>query len=206
MRTFVSMFVAGLLIFSAWLANADKKIEFVDTSTVYRQCEYTKQGRSPYYGHYGYVITTPENYMVFPRFEDVQKTNELAVFMPCTIAQNVVGPAVYGQLDEALYGVEGVIRMEVQPRMINGIRYDLAMSKKVITQFLQKRGEVFETKEVSLALPAFEIDVTKPVELKILTIEGQKVMYQFTTGQGNDVIDDMIKSLREVNPHDHPGQ
>ena len=110
---------------------------------------------------------------------------------------------------EAQYERQGLIRLEVIPRNyepFGGATADLEAFRRLTAAALNTEGESFTIEDLSLAKPAFRVHVTAPLPLIQTVIEGEKVMYMFTSAPGNQALESIVTNLSELMPHDDPGQ
>lgn len=168
-------------------------------------------------GHYGYILTFPTEYTLFVFFEDEAKEKEVAFFYPRDSSHPPMDRSVIS-VEERQYDERDIIRLNVTPirDIMSKISVDnienldqsgyLDIFKEIFVKALEIKGEKFTISDRAYPLPGFRIDITEPEPLVIIFLLGEKVYYQFTSGCHNKIVEDLVYSLKEVDPHDRPGE
>ena len=122
-------------------------------------------------GHYGYLMTYPAGYEVYP---EMRGATEMVFFYPKGTKLTT---------DEKQYKALGIIRLEVVPRMqIQGRSVTSEELKMGVLATLEKNGETYTSKNLTLDKPAFQVNITAPNPIIQVFVEGAKVQYAFTGG------------------------
>ena len=184
------------------LAQDRSEVTFEDLATL------PKSGQNnAFFGHYNYVITLPAHYLALAKFTDSEKRAEVAWFFPRDTQPAFLRAEFDGPYQEPLYGRWGIIRLEVIPK--NHPRWAMIPPELVFKAFqgaipeeLKRRGDTFTMKDMPAARRALQITITKPVPLVQVLVEGDAVIYMFTTGQETQELHEIIDHLVELKPHD----
>ena len=152
-----------------------------------------------YAGNFGYVIKLPNNYLALPTPHDHQYGGiERVLFFPRGTPEDHLRTWwKSGLLSEAEYDQLKVIDLEVMPRN-SQTPATLQARREVLSSTLTQFGNQFTIEDLALARPAFRVRITTPIPLVRTIIEGEKVLYTFTTGLTNPVAEELIAQLSEL--------
>lgn len=143
-------------------------------------------------GKSGYVIRLPEGYTAYPDFKDQKKTVELVHF-----ARNGTDPSNF--LNEGLFGQLGIVRLEVEPNRFVDSTHPVEELTSFIDNLTQARGEVIKKKPLQVSsLRGLQVTVESPFQRTEAYILGEKVLYEFTAGQDDEIFREIVMSLRET--------
>lgn len=131
----------------------------------------TADGVSSFLGNSGYLMELPDDYDAAPAIKDGR---EIVHFYP---------KGAEPTLDETLFKERRVVRLEVNPMKIGDRKLTLDIVKKGVVMTLEQNKEAFSVKDLNLGLPGFQVDITTPMELKQVFLEGASTLYTLT---GND--------------------
>lgn len=141
--------------------------------------------RTGFVGDSGYLMEVPAGYEVYA---EMRGTSELVIFYP---------KGTKPVADEKQYQALGIVRLEVsEPPQVKGGRATLGDLKKGVLYTLDNNKETYTQKDLSLALPAFQVDITRPNPITQLFLGGKNVFYVFTGGDEKLMLS-MAESVRD---------
>lgn len=136
---------------------------------------------SGYSGNLGYNLVIPGGYSYIST--PLNDTETLVIFPKET------KPAE----EEKNYAKTETIKVQVSKKQ--GITLENIRSKLEVR--LKNQGAVFETKGIDLEYPNFEIKIASPYPLVRTFLEGKYLTYIFTSGKDSEVLQFMLKNLKD---------
>ncbi len=142
-------------------------------------------GKSAFVGDTGYLIEFPSGYEVYA---EMRGNTEIVFFYP---------KGGKPTTDESQYKALGMVRLEVsRPPEFNGKLATLEDLKKGVQYSLKNNKETFTLKEEPIGRAAFQVNITLPVEIKQLFVDGAGVFYSFT-GADEAFMYSLAESIKE---------
>lgn len=150
-------------------------------------------GDGGFVGRAGWVVHLPRGYVAVSEVKDSSKDWEVVHF-----CRSGTDPTNF--LNEGLFGQLGIVRLEVQQSPLAGNLNGPDVMSQLVSGRLQRRGDKFAIKSRQVSgLRGIQVTIEPPNVAVEVYLLGEKHVYFFTAGQDDDILRDIVASLRD--PH-----
>ncbi len=150
-------------------------------------------GDGGFVGRAGWVVHLPRGYAAVSQVKDPSRDWEVVHFCKA-------GTDPTNFLNEGLFGQLGIVRLEVQQSPLAGNLNGPDVMSQFVSARLQRRGDKFTIKNRQVSsLRGIQVAIEPPNVAVEVYLLGEKHVYFFTAGQDDEVLRDIVASLRD--PH-----